>query len=268
LTGKPVIATFHGDVDINDKERFMALKFGLINQAAFKIIAVSENLRDEIASKTPLKKLKTDVIHNGIDPIAFERHKSNELRQQFGWSQDDLIVGSLGNVRPAKGYDVLLRAAAKLAQSKNCFRFVIAGQGKSNGLYKELLDLKEDLELQGRVEFLGFVDDPAWFLSNLDLYLLPSISEGFSISTIQAMASGVSVIVTRSGGPEEIVEHQENGWIVDKGSPDAIVDGLEYLVANPDICAGLSNNAKEKVTNVFSMDSMLEKYEKIYSESC
>lgn len=266
LTGKPVITTFHGAVDISNKERFLALKFGLLNKGASKIIAVSESLKDDLIRKTPLKKQKIHVIHNGIDTAAFERQKSNELRQQFGWSQGDIIVGSLGNVRPAKGYDVLLRATAKLAQCKSCFRFVIAGQGKSNGLYKELLELKEGLELQGQVEFLGFVDDPAWFLSNLDLYLLPSISEGFSISTIQAMASGIPVIVTRSGGPEEIVTHQENGWVVDQGNPVAIVDGLEFLSANPDVCVDLSNNAKEKVVNVFSMDAMLEKYEKTYSE--
>jgi glycosyltransferase involved in cell wall biosynthesis len=268
LTGKPVIATFHGAVDIGDKERFLGLKFGLINQGASKIIAVSDSLRDEIVIKTPLKKLKTDVIHNGIDTTAFERHKSDELKQQFGWGQNDIIVGSLGNVRAAKGYDVLLRAAARLVQSENRFRFVIAGQGKSNALYKRLLKLSEDLELRDRVEFLGFVDDPAWFLSNLDLYLLPSISEGFSISTIQAMASGVPVIVTRSGGPEEIVTHQENGWIVDKGNPAAIVDALELLGAHPDICANLSIKGKEKAVNRFSMDAMLGKYENIYAEFC
>ena len=266
LTGKPVITTFHGAVDISDKERFLALKFGLLNKGASKIIAVSDSLRNELISKTPLKKQKMHVIHNGIDTTAFERQKSNELRQQFGWSQGDIIVGSLGNVRPAKGYDALLRAAAKLAQGKSRFRFVIAGQGNSNGLYKELLELKENLELQNQVEFLGFVDDPAWFLSNLDLYLLPSISEGFSISTIQAMASGIPVIVTRSGGPEEIVTHRENGWIVDRGNPAAIVDGLEFLSTNPEVCADLSKNAKEKVVNVFSMNAMLEKYEKTYSE--
>ena len=268
LTGTPVIATFHGAVDISDKERFLALKFGLINMGASRIIAVSESLRNEIISRTPLKKQKTAVVHNGIDTMAFLQQKSNELRHKFGWDQGDIIVGSLGNIRSAKGYDVLLRAAAKLIKGNKSFRFVIAGQGKSNGLYGELVRLREDLELQDRVQFLGFVDDPAWFLSNLDLYLLPSISEGFSISTIQAMAAGIPVIVTRSGGPEEIVTHKENGWIVDKGNPAAIVDALELLSANPDICAALSKKAKEKVVDVFSMDAMLQKYEKIYSKLC
>ena len=268
LTGKPVITAFHGAVDINEIERFLTLKFGLINTGASKIVAVSESLRDEMTSRTSLNRQKTIVIHNGIDPVAFERSKSNELRQRFGWNQEDIIVGSLGNIRLAKGYDVLLKAAAKLVHSNNSFRFVVAGEGKSNGLYEELLQLRKELELQSRVKFLGFVDDPASFLSNLNLFLLPSISEGFSISTIQAMASMVPVIVTSSGGPEEIVTHQENGWMVDKGNSAAIAAALEYLGANPDICADISKKAKEKVVDVFSMDSMLEKYEKIYSNYC
>ena len=157
LTGKPVITTFHGAVDVSDTERFLALKFGLINRGASRIIAVSENLRDALLSKTSLIRTKTDVIHNGIDITAFEREKSNALKRQFGWGQDDVIVDSLGNIRPAKGYDVLLRAAASLAQDCNRLRFVIAGQGKSDSLYKELLIMREEMGLQGRVEFLGLL---------------------------------------------------------------------------------------------------------------
>jgi len=82
------------------------------------------------------------------------------------------------------------------------------------------------------------------------------------------MASMVPVVVTSSGGPEEIVTHQENGWMVDKGNPAAIAAALEYLGANPDICADISKKAKEKVVNVFSIAAMLEKYEKIYSNYC
>ena len=105
-------------------------------------------------------------------------------------------------------------------------------------------------------------------MSNLNLFLLSSTSEGFSISTIQAMASMLPVIVTNSGGPEEIVTHRENGWVVDKGNPAAIADALKFLGANPDVCADLSVKAKEKVDDVFGMDAMLQKYDKIYSESC
>ena len=232
LTGRPVVTTFHGAVDVGKNERFMAFKFGLINMGASKIVAVSESLRDEIISRTPLKADKTNVIYNGIDSAEFERQKSDDLRQRFGWGEQDIIVGSLGNIRPAKAYDVLLRAAAMLENQKHTCRFVIAGQGESKGkpsrLYKELLELRESLNLQDHVKFIGFVDDPADFLSKVDLFLLSSSSEGFSISTIQAMASSLPVIATRSGGPEEIVTHQEDGWLVEKDNPAAIAEAISH----------------------------------------
>ena len=103
------------------------------------------------------------MIYNGIDTGAFQRAKSNVLRQQFGWSENDIIVGSLGNIRPAKAYDVLLKAASLLKDGEQSYRFVIAGQGKG-GLYQKLLDLRTELKLDDRVLFLGFNDNPADFL--------------------------------------------------------------------------------------------------------
>jgi len=269
LTGKPVFTTFHGAVDVDQKERFMSLKFALINLGASSIIAVSESLRDELINRTPLKSHKTAVIYNGIDTVLFERQKSDELRQRFGWDKDDVIIGSLGNIRPAKAYDVLLRAAGILENQKHACRFVIAGQGESKGkpsrLYKELLELRESLNLQDHVKFIGFVDDPADFLSKVDLFLLSSSSEGFSISTIQAMASSLPVIATRSGGPEEIVTHQEDGWLVEKNNPAAIAEAISILSGDPECRVRLSSNANLKVDKTFGLEAMLGAYQKLYS---
>lgn len=269
LTGKPVVTTFHGAVDVDHKERFMSLKFALINLGASSIIAVSESLRDELINRTPLKRHKTAVIYNGIDTVLFERQKSDEFRQRFGWDKDDVIIGSLGNIRPAKAYDVLMRAAAILESQKHACRFVIAGQGESKDkpsrLYKELLELRESLNLQNHVEFIGFVDDPADFLSKVDLFLLSSSSEGFSISTIQAMASSLVVIATRSGGPEEIVTHQEDGWLVEKNDPAAIAQAISILSRDSECRVRLSSNAKLKVDSTFGLPAMLDAYQKLYS---
>lgn len=275
LTRKPVITTFHGSVDVSETERFLGLKFGLINKGASRIVAVSNNLRDEIARRTPLNSDKTVVIYNGIDTADFERKKSDDFRQQFGWSEKNIIIGSLGNIRPAKAYHVLLQAVALLGkQGSNCqgssCRFVIAGQGESKGkpsrLYQQLLDLRESLGLQEQVKFIGFVDDPADFLSKVDLFLLSSSSEGFSISTIQAMASSLPVIATRSGGPEEIVTHQQDGWLVEKDNPAAMAEATSFLSENPESREMLSDNAKQKVDTTFGLAAMLGAYQALYSK--
>ena len=72
---------------------------------------------------------------------------SSSLRLKYGWGEDEIIIGSLGNIRPAKGYDILLKTAALLEHSKHSYRFVIAGQGKGE-LYDELLALRKKLKLE------------------------------------------------------------------------------------------------------------------------
>lgn len=263
LTRTPVVATFHGSVDVGGRERFKRLKFAAINAGARCVVAVSKDLRTDILSRTPLKAAKTRVIYNGVDTSVFNQPRSNQLRQQFGWAENEIIIGSLGNIRSAKGYDILLQAAALLKKSTCSYRFVIAGQG-SGKRYEALLQQREELGLQNRVHLLGFVDNPADFLSNLDMFLLPSTSEGFSIATIQAMSANVPVIVTKSGGPEEIVTHGEDGWLVEISNPEAMAAAIDLLGTNPDLRATLAKQARKQVTETFGLNTMISGYQSLY----
>jgi len=266
LTRVPVIATFHGGVDIGSGERFMGLKFAVINRGASGVVAVSESLRRELASRTRLDSQGIAVVYNGIDAGKFTRPHSASLRIQHGWPDDAVVVGCLGNIRPAKGYDILLRAAALLHKEHPELRFLVAGQGKNNALHRELVSQRDRAGLENHVKFIGFVDDPAEFLSNLDIYLLTSISEGFSISTIQAMAAGVPVIVTRSGGPEEIVTHDNNGWTIDTGSPSAVAEAVRLLAGNRELREKLAQHARTHVLQTFGMETMISRYTEIYRQ--
>lgn len=264
LTRRPVVATFHGAVDIGQGERFLKLKFGAINLGARHVIAVSNSLRGDLCQRTPLKPALIRVIYNGIDTTQFDRPPSDALRGHYGWDKKDLVVGSLGNIRPAKGYDILLQAAALLKDSPVTFRFAIAGQGKG-GLYDRLLQQRAELGIEKHVQFVGFVANPAEFLSNLDMFLLTSTTEGFSIATIQAMASGLPVVVTRSGGPQEIVSHAENGWMVESGNPQAIAEGIARLATDPELRAKLATNGKVRAVSTYGLEAMLSAYQAYYT---
>ncbi len=264
LTRTPVVATFHGAVDIGEKERWKGAKFRAINAGAKCIVAVSDSLREDIVNRTPINQDKIKTIYNGINITDFQQPRTCKLRQKFGWSSDDIIIGSLGNIRSAKGYDILLHAAALIDKKSSSFRFVIAGQGKK-GLYDRLLQLRSDLKLEETVHFLGFIDDPASYLANLDIFLLSSTSEGFSIATIQAMASKLPIIATKSGGPEEIITHGENGWLIEAGNANEIVEGIVQLVSNQDLAANLAKRGSAHVLNTFDIKVMLAGYEGIYN---
>ena len=265
LTGIPVVATFHGEVDIGENERFKKIKSSAINAGAARIIAVTDSLRDDILSRTSLRRNKIDVIYNGIDTSLFQRARSNTLRREYGWSDDDIIIGSLGNIRTAKGYDILLKAAALLQQSSRSYQFVVAGQGKGR-LFDDLMQLRKELNLEDRVHFLGFIDDSAEFLSNLDLFLSSSISEGLPLSAIQAMVARLPVIATRCGGYEGLITDRENGWLVEVGNPGAIATAIEAVAVDSGLQSKLGDNARKYAIDTFDIQIMLNAYEQVYRD--
>lgn len=265
LTGTPVVATFHGEVDIGEKERFKSLKFAAINSGVNQIIAVTDSLLEDMTARTSLKESKAMVIYNGIDTSSFIRPRSNTLRMKYGWSEDEVIIGSLGNIRYAKGYDVLLKAAAALLEGGNyTYRFVIAGQGKGK-LYEDLLELRNKMGLEESVVFLGFVDDPADFLANIDVFLSSSISEGLPLSAIQAMMAARPIVATRCGGYEGLITDRENGMLVEVANPQAIADAIVILTADTALQTRLSENARGHAKSTFDIQVMLNAYEQIYS---
>ena len=138
LTRTPVVATFHGSVDIGERERLKGLKFATINAGADCIVAVSGGLRDDIMDRTSLRADKTEIIYNGIPSSEFQRPRSNSLREKYGWSDDELIIDSLGNTRPAKCKDILLRDAALREGGVDLSCFLTPGSPHRGGLCERL----------------------------------------------------------------------------------------------------------------------------------
>ncbi len=265
ITRTPVVATFHGLVDIGINERFKAIKIGSINLGANKVIGVSKLLMIDILQRTKLKHEKIQVIYNGIDTALFAGKRSIKLREKFGWGNDDFIVGCLGNIRPAKAYNILLDAANIVSNADSKVRFVIAGQpDKENKLYNELLDQRERLGLCDHVQFLGFIDDSVEFLSNLDLFVSSSISEGLPLSAIQAMAAGLPLLATRVGGYEELVTHGKNGWLVEPGQSELLAKAILQLKENEKLRQELADDSQHHVTDVFDVSAMLKSYTAVY----
>jgi glycosyltransferase involved in cell wall biosynthesis len=129
-----------------------------------------------------------------------------------------------------------------------------------------MLDLRAELKLDEQVHFLGFNDDPAEFLSNLDMFVLSSSSEGFSIATIQAMAAGLPVIATRSGGPQEIITHEKDGCLVDVNAPQQIAKTVENLTKQAELRQKMARSGQRHTVETFDIKNMIKSYEAIYQK--
>lgn len=259
----PVVSTFHGFVDSSGNDRLMPVKTRLINVGSRKIVFVSDRLREHFIQTCGFSVEKSITIYNGVDTSIFKPQRDDGIRRELGLSPENILIGAVGNVRPAKGYEYFLNAARLVYdRNPNC-RFVVAGEG-SGALYESLLKLRKDLGLENVFFFLGFREDTAKLLNNLDIFLLSSISEGFSISTIEAMACKVPVVVTRSGGPEEIVGNGVSGVTVDCDENE-IVKGIFTLIDNNDTVKYIINNSYTDVYEKFSLNKMIETYQYTYN---
>jgi glycosyltransferase involved in cell wall biosynthesis len=259
----PVISVFHGAVDVNPSSRLLRAKFSILRRGSTRIVYVSHSLGAAISKNGMLDTHAAQVIYNGVDTDVFQPRPDRSIRQQLGLADSDIVIGCMGNIRRPKGYDVLLHAAAQLVSHSPQYKFLIAGDA-SGRLYEELLQLRARLGLTQHVFFLGFRADVAGVLNNFDVFLLSSTSEGFSIATIEAMACGLPVVVTRSGGPEEIVTDREDGLLVDPASPAQIAAALESIATNAALRRQLGHRARATVIAKFSLAAMLRAYEKLY----
>jgi glycosyltransferase involved in cell wall biosynthesis len=205
------------------------------------------------------------VIYNGIDCEAFKPGRDEGLRAELGVTPGDILVGAVGNLRRPKDYPTFVRAASELAKRSPRYRFVIAGAA-DEPIKSELLQMIGDLGLTDRLSLLGFRNDVERIMSSLDVYVLSSRTEGFSLTTVQAMACGIPVVATRCGGPEEIVHDHVTGRLIGPGDPGALADAIAGLFADDSRRIALSNAGRLRAQTNFSLDAMISAYSATYNQ--
>jgi glycosyltransferase involved in cell wall biosynthesis len=186
-------------------------------------------------------------------------------RQRLGIPESAKLIGTIANVRPSKAYEVLIAAAAEVSQRLPDAHFIAAGEPHP-AISPKLEKMIDELRLSGRFHFVGHRDDVQDLLAAMDIFVLSSTSEGFSIATIEAMAAHKPCVVTRSGGPEEIIEHEKTGLLVPVGDATALAQGVLRLLASPTEAVKMAEQARIAVEQRFSVHKMVRAYEDLYCE--
>jgi len=260
-TGVPVVATLHGASCIIPGGLPTRLRYRLINRQA-RVVCVSESLRDDLHALSVIHPSQVHVIHNGTDPSVYASASGQSVRREHRIAEDAILVGALGNMRPAKDFPTFLRAAAALAGDAR-FRFAIVGEC-SEPLCSELRKLADELGITDRVGFWGFRDDVPEVLAAFDVLAISSDSEGFSLAAIQAMAAGTPVVATRSGGPEQILTDGVDGLLVPVRDPVALAAAIRRVVEDTTLAGQLTAAARRTMEARFSLETMLDGYEALY----
>jgi sugar transferase (PEP-CTERM/EpsH1 system associated) len=256
----------HGiDWDTTAKEpwrRLLCRRFAF--QLADRVFSVSHQLRDLHARRTRFPARKIEVIHNGVDSRRFSpdpavRHR---VRRELGISDGEFSIGCVGNLIPVKDHLTLLRAIGAFAQSGRPWRLLVAGAGPE--LSKLTAFAGAHPGWKDRVVFLGRSNSVPELLNAMDVYVLPSLTEGISNSLLEAMATGLPVVVSDTGGNPEVVVDGDSGLLFPVGDDARLTEHLLALEARSDWRFGLGQRALRRVRDEFSIVSMVRKYEELY----
>lgn len=167
----------------------------------------------------------------------------------------------VARLSPEKGIETLLHATTLVVRADPAFQLEIAGDGPSMiSLRKTMVELG----LEGHVRFLGQVRDVSALLARAGLFVLSSLSEGISLTLLEAMASGLPVVTTRVGGNPEVVADGENGFLVPPQDPRALADALLRLRRDREACVRMGEIGRRDVETKFDIRRMVSEYEMLY----
>ncbi len=236
-----------------------ALAYRLLRRLPHGVHAVSEQVRTHAIQVDGISPRRAFTVHNGLTLENF---------QPAPHSQDRTVplVLTIGNIRHVKGHDVFLRAAALVHAALPLVQFAIAGEVLEPDFYQQLLELRAALQLQDCFHFLGGITDLVPQLQAATLFVLPSRSEGFSNSVIEAMACGLPVVATAVGGNAEAVEEGVTGRIVRAEDHQALADAVQQILQSPAMFRAMGQAGRERAEAEFSSAAMMQKLTTAYRD--
>lgn len=256
LSRVPVVGTFHG-IDSNRRQRRWT---AALAKAEDVVVAVSTALADRMSLELSIPRERIQVVSNGVDEHDFARRPRRTGGP--GGRDDRIVVGSLGRFHHRKGQHLLVRSFARAAAREPRLRLVLIGDGPT---YDEVAALSRDLGVADRVEMPGVMTDPAPCLATFDVLAAPGGFEGFNLSIVEAMFTGLPVIATAAGGPVDIVVDGTTGLLLAEGDLDGWADAMVSLAGDAGRRAAMGEAGYQRAAASFTAEAMAAGYEDVYS---
>lgn len=226
-----------------------------------QVLSVSSRLAERMALATGFAPGRIRTIRNGVDLSRFGSIDRSAARRCLGLRDEEIAIGTVGRLVPVKDQGRLLDAAARLRDLGLPVTTLIAGEGP---LRDGLLKQAEERGLGASVRLLGHRHDVEAVLAALDVFVLPSISEGLSNTILEAMATGLPVVATRVGGADELVADGTTGLLVPPRDSASLARALERLIRDSGERAVMGTEARRRARAEFDLPVMLSAYQALY----
>ena len=260
FTGVPIIFTEHGRFYPDFGTRKRKLINPLLQTRTAAITAISEATKQALVVHENFSQAKIQVIYNGIADSRCDREP--ELAESLGLSPANVVLGTISRLDPIKNQPMMIRAFAQCLQQHPQLRLLIVGDGPQR---EELQALVEELDVSDAVIFTGFQPNPQRYLALMDVFLLPSFSEGTSMTLLEAMCFGIPTVATAVGGTPEIIQDGVSGILTPNADQIALTQALEKIVTEKALRQALGNRAREEYETRFTTACMTEGFEALYT---
>ncbi|MBK8205857.1 MAG: N-acetyl-alpha-D-glucosaminyl L-malate synthase BshA [Planctomycetes bacterium] len=257
-----LITTLHGtDITIIGQQRIFQpiTRFGI--RASDGVTSVSAELKDRVLDTIDCGAQHIEVIPNFVDTERFKPGCCKEKRAHLA-AADEKIVMHVSNFREVKRPRDVVQAFARGTRDIKA-RLVMVGDGPEVGAIRELV---RELGIEGRVNMLGTYDAIWELLPQADLFFLPSEYESFGLSALEAMACGVPVVASNTGGLPEVVEHGVHGTLHKPGDVDAFAASIHALLRDDATRTRMGQAARERAETKFKREALLPVWEAYYEK--
>jgi glycosyltransferase involved in cell wall biosynthesis len=239
--------------------------------AKFKDIIINNAESDrQQAIKLGIKpKNEIVTIHNGLDidkleflfreEARFQISEILKLNQNSKLEIQNLIIGTIANFYSAKGLEYLIQAV-NLTKDNN-LKFILIGDGQEREKLEKAI---KKYNLENKFFLVGAIPEAYKYLKAFDIFVLPSVKEGFPWTILEAMAAGVPVVATRVGAMPEIIQENKTGILIEPKNPQQIADAITKLLNNENLRKGLAEQGRKTVIEKFNLDKMIKEIEGLF----
>jgi glycosyltransferase involved in cell wall biosynthesis len=273
LTGRKVIWHLN---DTSTPQAVKAIFLPFVRRYSSAIAVAAEEVSRYYFGNNGTSKPGIQVVYAPVDtqtfgPDQIDAERVELLRAELGISKSDIVVGTIGNINPTKGYEYFVKAAGKIASKVEDAKFIIVGAElqTQRRYFRKVQALVARYELQDTLVLAGFRQEIREILSLFDVFVLSSVREACPITVLEAMSMKVPVIATKVGGvPEEVLDG-ETGCVVEPRDPQAIASAVLELLEKPrPEIETMVNKGRQRAERIFSLDRIAAQHQRLYQQLC
>lgn len=232
-----------------------------MSEKADHVMTVSQAAKDYMINVDRIKRKDIEVIYLGFDfkkmsPNAADRAR---VRHEFGFADDDFVIGYVAHFTKGKGHIQLTEAFAKILEKIPNAKLFFVGRGMLDEVKAAAAKYSSK-----QIIFAGWRDDVSACLNAMDVFVQPSLSEAFSQVLIEAMGVGLPVIATEVGGAAEVIENRVNGILMKPNDTDAIADNIVAIYKDIDMRTKLASTGRKSVAERFTIEKLVDRHLELY----